>query len=36
VGFGLLLLQGMAEMVKRLGLLLSVHDLDMHYEKPAQ
>jgi len=36
LGFGLLLLQGLAEMIKRLGLLLSVHELDMHYEKPAQ
>jgi TRAP-type mannitol/chloroaromatic compound transport system permease small subunit len=36
VGFGLLLLQGLAEMVKRCGLLLSVQDLDLHYEKPLQ
>lgn len=36
VGFGLLLLQGLAEAIKRIGALRSAYDLDTHYEKPAQ
>ena len=36
IGFGLLLLQGLGEMVKRFGFLLSVQNLDLHYEKPMQ
>lgn len=36
VGFGLLLLQGLAEFIKRVGALRSAYDLDTHYEKPAQ
>jgi len=36
LGFGLLLLQGLAELIKRIGSLMSAYDLDTHYEKPAQ
>lgn len=36
VGFGLLLLQGLSEVIKRLAALGSAYELDTHYEKPAQ
>jgi TRAP-type mannitol/chloroaromatic compound transport system permease small subunit len=36
LGLALLLLQGLAEIVKRIGWLLDVHEMDMHYERPLQ
>lgn len=36
VGFGMLLLQGLAEFIKRIAALRSAYELDTHYEKPAQ
>ena len=36
VGFGLLLLQALADAVKRVGLLLGVAEVDTRYEKPVQ
>jgi TRAP-type mannitol/chloroaromatic compound transport system permease small subunit len=36
VGFGLMFLQGVSEIVKRVGYLMGVHQMDTHYEKPVQ
>ena len=36
VGFGMLLLQGVAEIVKRIGYLRGMIELDSQYEKPLQ
>jgi TRAP-type mannitol/chloroaromatic compound transport system permease small subunit len=36
VGFGLVFLQGVSELIKRLGLLAGVYQMDTHYEKPVQ
>jgi len=36
VGFALLWLQGLAELVKRLAYLSGIHAMDTHYEKPVQ
>ncbi|RPI39338.1 MAG: TRAP transporter small permease subunit [Betaproteobacteria bacterium] len=36
VGFGLLFLQGVAEIIKRIAYLRGMLDLDSHYEKPLQ
>jgi TRAP-type mannitol/chloroaromatic compound transport system permease small subunit len=36
VGFGLLTLQGIAEIIKRIGWLNGTYNLDIHYEKPLQ
>ena len=36
VGFGLLTLQGLAEVIKRVGWLAGRHELDTHYERPLQ
>jgi TRAP-type mannitol/chloroaromatic compound transport system permease small subunit len=36
LGFALLLLQGLAEIVKRIGWLAHVHEMDTHYERPLQ
>lgn len=36
IGLGLLLLQALAEIVKRIGWLLHRHEMDTHYERPLQ
>mgnify|MGYP003579839972 CR=1 FL=1 len=36
IGFGLLALQGMAEIVKRIAYLRGLIAMDAHYEKPLQ
>ncbi len=36
LGFTLMLLQGLSEIVKRVGWLMHVHDMDLHYERPLQ
>ena len=36
VGFALLVLQGLSEIVKRIGYLRGQYDMDTHYEKPLQ
>jgi TRAP-type mannitol/chloroaromatic compound transport system permease small subunit len=36
LGFGLLTLQGIAEIVKRIGWLRGEYNMDVHYEKPLQ
>jgi TRAP-type mannitol/chloroaromatic compound transport system permease small subunit len=36
LGFGLLALQGMVEIVKRIGYLAGAYDMDTHYERPLQ
>jgi TRAP-type mannitol/chloroaromatic compound transport system permease small subunit len=36
LGFGLLALQGVAEIIKRVGWLMHVYEMDTHYERPLQ
>jgi len=36
LGFGLLILQGIAEILKRIGFLRGVYNMDTHYERPLQ
>ena len=36
VGFGLMFLQGLSEIVKRICYLMGIYEMDMHYEKPVQ
>jgi TRAP-type mannitol/chloroaromatic compound transport system permease small subunit len=36
LGMGLVALQGVAEIIKRVGWLMHVHDMDTHYERPLQ
>ena len=36
LGFALVTLQGLAEVVKRVAWLLHLHDMDLHYERPLQ
>ncbi len=36
IGFGLLLLQGLSEIIKRVGWLAHVYEMDTHYERPLQ
>ena len=36
LGFALLILQGLSEIIKRIGWLTHSHELDMHYERPVQ
>ena len=36
LGFALMLLQGTAEIIKRIGWLLHVYEMDTHYERPLQ
>ena len=36
VGMGLLALQGVSEIIKRIGYLLGVYNMDTQYERPAQ
>ena len=36
VGFGMMFLQGISEIIKRLGYLAGKYEMDTHYEKPVQ
>lgn len=36
LGFALMTLQGVAEVIKRIGWLMHKYDLDIHYERPLQ
>jgi TRAP-type mannitol/chloroaromatic compound transport system permease small subunit len=36
LGFGLLILQGIAEVIKRIGWLRGEYEMDTHYERPLQ
>lgn len=36
VGFALMILQGLAEIIKRVGWLQHKYDMDIHYERPVQ
>ncbi len=36
LGMALVSLQGVAEVIKRVGWLLNVHDMDTHYDRPLQ
>jgi TRAP-type mannitol/chloroaromatic compound transport system permease small subunit len=36
LGFALILLQGLSEIIKRVGWLMHVHEMDTHYERPLQ
>jgi TRAP-type mannitol/chloroaromatic compound transport system permease small subunit len=36
VGFGLVLLQGVSEIIKRIGWLTHTYEMDTHYERPLQ
>ncbi len=36
LGFGLVLLQGISEIIKRVGWLMNVYEMDTHYERPLQ
>ena len=36
LGLGLLMLQAVSEIIKRVGWLMHVHEMDTHYERPVQ
>ncbi len=36
LGFTLMVLQGLSEIIKRVGWLMHVYDMDLHYERPLQ
>lgn len=36
LGFGLMVLQGLAEIIKRVCYLMGIYQMDLHYEKPVQ
>ena len=36
LGFGLMFLQGLSEIVKRVAYLMGIYEMDTHYEKPVQ
>lgn len=36
LGLGLLMLQAVAEIIKRIGWLMHVHEMDTHYDRPVQ
>ena len=36
LGFSMVLLQGLAEIIKRVGWLMHIHEMDTHYERPLQ
>ena len=36
IGFGLVLLQGVSEIIKRIAWLMNRYDMDIHYERPLQ
>ena len=36
LGFGLMLLQGLGEIIKRVGWLMNIYQMDIHYDRPLQ
>ena len=36
LGFTMVLLQGLSEIIKRIGWLMHIHEMDTHYERPLQ
>ena len=36
LGFGLMVLQGLSEVVKRIAFLMRIYEMDTHYERPLQ
>lgn len=36
IGFALLSIQGISEIIKRIGFLMNIYDMDTHYERPLQ
>ena len=36
LGFGLMILQGLSEIIKRVGWLTHTYEMDLHYERPLQ
>jgi TRAP-type mannitol/chloroaromatic compound transport system permease small subunit len=36
LGFGLMVLQGLSEIVKRIAYLMHLYEMDTHYERPLQ
>ena len=36
LGFALMILQGLSEVIKRIGWLMHIHEMDLHYERPMQ
>ena len=36
IGFGLLAIQGVSEIIKRIGFLMNIYEMDTHYERPLQ
>jgi TRAP-type mannitol/chloroaromatic compound transport system permease small subunit len=36
IGFALLSIQGVSEIIKRIGFLMNIYDMDTHYERPLQ
>ncbi|HUR88892.1 MAG TPA: TRAP transporter small permease subunit [Ramlibacter sp.] len=36
IGFGLMVLQGLSEIVKRVAYLMHIYEMDLHYERPLQ
>jgi TRAP-type mannitol/chloroaromatic compound transport system permease small subunit len=36
LGFALMILQGISEIIKRVGWLMNVYEMDIHYERPLQ
>lgn len=36
IGFGLLAIQGISEIIKRIGFLMNIYEMDTHYERPLQ
>ena len=36
LGFTLMILQGIAEVIKRIGWLTHTYEMDLHYERPLQ
>ena len=36
LGFAMVLLQGLSEIIKRIGWLMHIHEMDTHYERPLQ
>lgn len=36
IGFGLMFLQGLSEIVKRIAYLMHIYEMDTHYERPLQ
>jgi TRAP-type mannitol/chloroaromatic compound transport system permease small subunit len=36
LGFSMVLLQGLAEIIKRIAWLMHLHEMDTHYDRPLQ